>query len=70
MVLSTQEESLITVIRSLPPQEAGKVLVWARQLADLANGRKFEWSDEWTDQDRAEATAEALRRFEEGERGR
>jgi hypothetical protein len=38
MVLSEQEESLISVVRALPPEEAGKVLDWARQLADLAGG--------------------------------
>jgi hypothetical protein len=63
MVLSEQEESLISVVRALPPEEAGKVLDWARQLADLAGGRTIEWSDSWTDEDLAEATAAAVRRF-------
>ena len=36
MMLSAQEESLISVVRALPEQEASKVLNWARQLADLA----------------------------------
>jgi hypothetical protein len=39
----------------------------ARQLADLAGERTIEWSDSWTDQDLAEATAAAVRRFEEQE---
>jgi hypothetical protein len=68
MVLSPQEESLITVIRTLPPNEAGKVFDWARQLTDLAGGRPVEWSDSWTDQDLAEATAASVRRFEDQER--
>jgi hypothetical protein len=68
MVLSAQEESLIGVVRALPPEEAGKVLNWARQLADLARGRTVEWSDSWTDGDLAEATAAAVRRFEDRER--
>jgi hypothetical protein len=68
MVLSPQEESLISVVRALPPDEAGKVLDWARQLADLAGGRTVQWSDSWTDEDLAEATAAALRRFEDQER--
>jgi hypothetical protein len=68
MVLSAQEESLISVVRALPPDEAGKVLEWARQLADLADGRAVQWSDSWTDEDLAEATAAALRRFEDSER--
>jgi hypothetical protein len=67
MVLNAQEESLINVVRSLPPEEAGKVLNWAHQLVDLAQGRPMEWSDSWTDEDLAEATASALRRFEEQE---
>ena len=67
MVLSEQEESLISAVRALPPEEAGKVLDWARQLADLAGGRTIEWSDSWTDEDLAEATAAAVRRFEDQE---
>jgi len=68
MVLNAQEESLISVVRALPPEEAGKVLNWARQLADLAGGRRIEWSDSWTDEDLAEATEAAVRRFEDEER--
>ena len=48
-MLSAQEESLISVVRAVPSEEAGKVLNWARQLADLAEGRTIEWSDSWTD---------------------
>jgi hypothetical protein len=68
MVLSTTEESLIKVVRMLPPDEARKVLVWAQQLADLAVGQRFEWSDSWSDDDLREATAASLKRFEEQER--
>jgi hypothetical protein len=68
MVLNAQEESLISVVRALSPKEAGKVLDWARQLADLAGGRAIEWSDAWTDEDLSEATAAALQRFEDHER--
>jgi hypothetical protein len=67
MVLSPREESLISVVRALPPDEAGKVLDWACQLADLAGGRAFQWSDSWTDQDLADARAASVRRFEEEE---
>ncbi len=69
MVLTAQEESLIGVVRALPPDEAGKVLNWARQLADLAGGRAVQWSDSWTDEDLADATSAALRRFEDEEQG-
>ena len=68
MVLTAQEESLIGVVRALPPDEAGKVLNWARQLADLAGGRAVQWSDSWTDEDFADATSAAVRRFEDEER--
>jgi hypothetical protein len=68
MVLSAQEESLISVVRALPPEEAGKVLDWARQLADLAGGRVIEWSDAWSDEDLGEARAAAVQRFEDRER--
>ena len=44
------------------------MLDWARQLADLAGGRTVQWSDSWSDEDLAEATAAAVRRFEEQER--
>jgi hypothetical protein len=43
-------------------------LDWARQLADLAGERTIEWSDSWTDEDLADATTAALRRFEDRER--
>jgi hypothetical protein len=68
MVLSAQEESLIHAVRTLPPTEAGRVLDWARQLADLAGDRAIEWSDTWTDEDLAEATAAAARRVEDQDR--
>ena len=68
MVLSPQEELLISVVRALPPDEAGKVLNWARQLADLADGRAIQWSDSWTDEDLADATAAAVRRFDDQEK--
>ena len=68
MVLSPSEESLIKVIRALPPAEARKVLDWAQRLADLSSGRRIEWSDSWSDEDLADATAASLRQFEERER--
>jgi hypothetical protein len=69
MVLSAQEESLIGVVRTLPPEDAGKVLDWARQLAGLAGDRAIEWSDAWTDEDLADDNSgrcAALRRFGSG----
>jgi hypothetical protein len=68
MVLSANEESLIKVVRLLPPGEAGKVLIWAQQLADLGGGGRVDWSDSWSDDDLREATIASLERFEHQER--
>lgn len=68
MVLDANEESLIKVVRMLPPDEARKVLVWAQQLADLVGGRRVDWSDSWSDEDLREATLASLERFEQQER--
>ena len=67
MVLSIQEESLIKLLRALPLEEATKVLTWVNQLADLAPSGEIDWSDTWTDEDLADATAASVRRFEEQE---
>ena len=68
MLLSAHEESLISLLRALPPAEAGKVLDWARQLADLVGERTIDWSDSWSDEDLAGAAKASLRRFEDQER--
>ena len=68
MVLSASEESLIKVVRALPEEEARKVLGWAEQLADLGREHVLEWSDSWSEEDLADATAASLRRFDEQER--
>jgi hypothetical protein len=68
MTLSGSEQALIKVVRMLPPEEARKVLDWARQLADLGSARHIEWSDSWSDADLREATAASLERFEQQER--
>jgi hypothetical protein len=52
----------------IPQDEARKVLVWARQFADLGGGRPVEWSDSWLDEDLREATLASLERFEKQER--
>jgi hypothetical protein len=70
MVLSAEEESPIKAVRALPPEGARKVLTWAAQLADLAEGREIEWLDAWSDADLADATIASLRWFEEQERNR
>jgi hypothetical protein len=67
MIPSEPEESLIQALRMLPPEEAKKVLDWARQLADLGHGGPIDWSDSWSDDDLREATAASLKRFEQHE---
>jgi hypothetical protein len=67
MVLSADEESLIKVVRMLPAEEAGKLLIWAQQLADLGGGRRVDWSDSWSDDDLRDATIGSLERFEQQE---
>jgi hypothetical protein len=68
MILNPSEESHINVVRTLPPEEATKLLDWARQLGDLGRGRVVEWSDSWSEEDLADATAASVRRFEDQER--
>ena len=68
MTLTSQEESLIGVIRTLPPDQASKILNWAHQLAGLAGDRPIQWSDSWTEEDLADATKSALQRLEDSER--
>ena len=68
MILSASEESLINVVRALPPAEAHKALEWAKQLADVGGDRPIQWSDSWSDEDLADARAASLRHFEEQER--
>ena len=69
MVLSANEESLIKVVRMLPPDEARKVLVWAQQLADLGGDRRVDWSDSWSDEDLREFTAASLQRLDSDDQG-
>jgi len=69
MVLSANEESLIKVVRMLPPEEVGKVLTWAQQLAELGEGRRVDWSDSWSDDDLRDATIASLERFEQENEG-
>ncbi len=68
MLLTAQEESLIRVIRGLPPTDASKVLEWARRLSELAVNRRIEWSDSWSDEDLADATTASVRHFKDQER--
>jgi hypothetical protein len=62
------DATLIKVVRVLPPEQTHEVWNWARQLADLPNGREIELSDAWTDEDIADVTAFSLRGYEGRER--
>ncbi len=70
MPLNEKEASLIGVVRSLPSEEARKVLDWAVPLADLAGGGTLQWWESWTDEDLRDATAAAFRNFEDQDRER
>jgi hypothetical protein len=69
MTLTASEESLIQVVRRLPPDEAKKVMDWVWQLADLGHEREIQWSDSWSEQDLADATAASMQWFDDEERG-
>lgn len=60
IALTPKEESLIKVVRTLPPDEADRVLDWACQLAELADGCAVDWADSWSDEDLTDATKAAL----------
>ena len=65
--LTENEERLVEALRALPPEAAEKVIVWATQLRDLANGQSMDWSDSWTDEDLEDARRSSLGNFEQRE---
>jgi hypothetical protein len=67
--LTENEERLVQTLRALPPEAAEKVIIWATQLSDLANGKNVDWSDAWTDEDLADARGASLGNFDEREAG-
>jgi hypothetical protein len=67
MALSVDEESLVKVMRSLGPEQAQKMFTWANELAELAKGREIEWSDCWSDEDRADARIASVTNLEQRE---
>ena len=68
-ILTENEERLVQAVRALPPEAAEKVIVWATQLRDLANGKSVDWSDTWTDDDLKDATKASLDNFNDRETG-
>jgi len=67
IVLTEKEEELVATIRVLPEGTTDQIMLWASQLADLANGRPIDWSDAWSDEDLRDATAASMRNLEESE---
>jgi hypothetical protein len=67
MVLTAKEELLVNKLRTLPESAADSMLLWASQLAELAQGMPLQWSDEWTEEDMEESRARSLQIFEQRE---
>ncbi len=66
-LLNSQEVSLLTAFRRLPPDAAGELSRLVERLAALAPKRKIDWSDSWSDEDLKEFRAASIRRLEESE---
>jgi len=62
--LTANEERLVQVLCALPPEATEKVIVWATQLRDLANGKSVDWSDTWTGEDLDDASKASLGNFD------
>jgi hypothetical protein len=67
IVLTEKEEQLVATICVLPEGTTDQIILWASQLADLADGRPIDWSDAWSDEDLRDATAASMRNLEESE---
>jgi hypothetical protein len=67
IVLTEKEEQLVATIRVLPEGTTDQIMLWASQLADLADGRPIDWSDAWSDEDLRDATAASMWNLEESE---
>ena len=67
ILLNSQEASLLTAFRRLPPDAAGELSRLVERLAALAPERRIDWSDSWSDEDLREFRAASIRRLEERE---
>ena len=67
ILLNSQEATLLTAFRRLPPDAAGELSRLVERLAALAPERKIDWSDSWFDEDLREFRAASVRRLEESE---
>ena len=64
MLLSSKAESFISPVQPLPPDEASKAFDWVFQLAGLVYSGPVQWSDSWCDEDLRNASAAAVRNFD------
>lgn len=67
ILVSSQEASLLSAFRRLPPDAAGQLSRLVERLAALAPERKIDWSDSWSEEDLKEFRAASVRRLEESE---
>jgi hypothetical protein len=51
ILLNSQETSLLSAFRRLPPDAAVELSRLVERLAALAPDRKIDWSDSWSDED-------------------
>ena len=65
--LNSQEASLLTAFRRLPPDAADELSGLIERLAALAPERKIDWSDSWSDEDLRDFRTASIRRLEERE---
>ncbi len=63
-LLNSQEASLLSAFRRLPPEAAIELSRLIERLASLAPGRKIDWSDSWSDEHLRDFRAASLRRLE------
>ena len=63
-LLNSQEASLLSAFRRLPPEAAIELSRLIERLASLAPGRKTDWSDSWSDEDLRDFRAASVRRLE------
>ena len=64
MILTEKERQLVETVRSLPPDVADRMLLWANQISALSEGKVVEWSDAWSDEDLADAVSASVRHLE------
>jgi hypothetical protein len=65
MQLNRREEVLVEVFRRLPPKAAEELTALAERLANTAATTRLDWSDDWSEADLQEFTADSARRLED-----